>query len=100
MIRTQRTRDFDKWLRGLKDRVAVAKVAERVRRLQSGLPGDVRPVGGGVSELRISHGPGYRVYFMWRGADLIILLAGGTKRRQAADIERARTLAKILSNPE
>jgi putative addiction module killer protein len=70
--------------------------AFRLDRLALGLPGDVKPVGGGVSELRIDHGPGYRVYFRRKGDDLVILLAGGDKRTQDRDIQRALALARGL----
>jgi putative addiction module killer protein len=72
----------------------VAKVNARIRRLSAGNPGDVKPVGSGVSELRIDYGPGYRVYFMQRGPVVIVLLAGGDKRTQAADIQCAIEIAK------
>lgn len=84
---------YRRWFSRLRDREARAKINVRISRLQLGNPGDVRPVGGGVSELRIDYGPGYRVYFMQRGESLVILLAGGDKRSQAADIRRAIDLA-------
>ena len=71
---------------------------QRIVRLQSGLIGDAKPVGGGISELRVDYGPGYRVYFVQRGAVLIILLCGGDKRSQSRDIARARTLAGELED--
>lgn len=80
----------------LRDRRARARILARIRRLQLGNPGDVEPVGGGVSELRISYGPGYRVYFVQHGAALVVLLAGGDKRTQQRDIARARELARGL----
>jgi putative addiction module killer protein len=80
----------------LRDREARARINIRIRRLSLGNPGDVRPVGGGVSELRIDYGPGYRVYFAQRGPMLIILLAGGDKRTQDRDIKKARELARTL----
>lgn len=81
---------FAAWLRGL-DSAAYAKVFAAVARMKLGNFGDVKPVGGGVSERRIDYGPGYRLYFGRDGARLVILLAGGTKRRQQRDIERAKT---------
>jgi len=80
----------------LKDRRAVERIAQRIVRLQSGLFGDAKPVGGGVSELRVDHGPGYRVYFVLRRALLIVLLCGGDKRTQNRDIAKARALAREL----
>ncbi|MHB2007657.1 MAG: type II toxin-antitoxin system RelE/ParE family toxin [Acidobacteriaceae bacterium] len=81
-------------MQALRDSTAKAKIAARVQRLAFGNPGDVRPVGGGVSELRIHHGPGYRVYYIQRGTVLIVLLCGGDKATQDKDIETAKRLAK------
>jgi putative addiction module killer protein len=89
---------FREWLDGLGDRRAVERIAQRIVRLQSGLIGDAKPVGGGVSELRIDYGPGYRVYFVRRAQVLIILLCGGDKRSQARDILRAKALAAELED--
>jgi putative addiction module killer protein len=80
----------------LRDRQAKARIDIRLRRLSMGNPGDVKPVGQGVSELRIDYGPGYRVYFVQRGETLIILLAGGDKRTQERDIKTALDLAQDL----
>jgi len=88
--------DFTRWLDGVPDAKVKAVVAARVRRLSFGLPGDVAPVGEGVSELRIHLGAGWRVYFVQRGNELIVLLAGGSKKSQAADIRKAKALAKTL----
>lgn len=96
MIEVRRTDVFVEWLDGLRDLRARARVQARIERLAMGNPGDVRPVGEGVSELRIDHGPGYRVYFTKRGQELIILLAGGDKSTQAADIRTALRLARDL----
>jgi putative addiction module killer protein len=85
---------FESWLVGLKDRQARLRVISRIERLSAGNPGDVKPVGAGVSELRLDHGPGYRVYFMQRGALVIVLLAGGDKRTQEADIKLAIKIAQ------
>ncbi len=94
MIEIRETVTFSSWLRALRDSQARAKIAARVRRLAFGNPGDVRPVGEGVSEMRIHHGPGYRVYYIQRGAVLIILLCGGDKSTQDRDIAAAKRLAK------
>ena len=94
MIEILETETFSAWLRALRDATAKAKVAARVRRLAFGNPGDVRPVGGGISELRIQYGPGYRVCYVQRGAVLIVLLCGGDKATQARDIATAKQLAK------
>ncbi|MDP2827865.1 MAG: type II toxin-antitoxin system RelE/ParE family toxin [Sulfuricellaceae bacterium] len=85
---------FKDWRTSLKDRQAVAKVNARIRRLSAGNPGDVKPVGKGISELRIDYGPGYRVYFKQMGLVVIVLLAGGDKSTQAADIALAMDIAK------
>jgi putative addiction module killer protein len=88
------TETFSAWLRTLRDAKAKAIIASRIRRLAFGNPGDVRSVGEGVSELRIHFGPGYRVYYVKRGAVLIILLCAGDKSTQDRDIETAKKLAK------
>jgi putative addiction module killer protein len=85
---------FKRWREGIKDRQALARINARIRRLAGGNPGDVKPVRTGVSELRIDYGPGYRVYFMRRGPVVVVLLAGGDKRTQDADIERAIAIAE------
>jgi len=85
---------FDRWLTGLKDSRARARIATRLDRLALGNPGDVKAVGSGVSELRIDYGPGYRVYFMQRGPVVIVLLCGGDKRTQSTDIKRAIAIAE------
>lgn len=94
MIEIVKSATFDGWLSGLKDRQAKARIAQRIDRLSLGNPGDVKPVGHGISELRIDYGPGYRVYYMQRGTMLVVLLAGGDKRTQSADITRAIEIAK------
>ncbi len=93
VIEVRQTEEFARWIGSLRDERAAAKIAQRIVRLQSGLFGDVKPVGEGVSELRVDHGPGYRVYFANRGRTIVILLCGGDKRTQAADIRRAKALA-------
>jgi putative addiction module killer protein len=92
----RQTEIFAAWFRDLRDRRARARVQVRIDRLSLGNPGDVKPVGEGVSELRIDYGPGYRVYFVQRGATLIVLLAGGDKSTQAQDIAAALKLARSL----
>ena len=88
--------EFTAWLDALADAAVRGVVLARIKRLELGLTGDVRPVGGGVSELRIHAGAGWRVYFVRRGAQVIVLLAGGSKRTQDADIRRAKALAASL----
>ncbi len=94
MIEIRQTDVFAAWFAGLKDRAARARITACIRRLSLGNPGDVKPVGQGVSEMRIDYGPGYRVYFVQRGETLVILLCGGDKRDQSRDIARALELAK------
>ena len=96
MIEIHETEVFAEWLSSLRDGVARAIIARRISRLADGNFGDVRPVGEGLSELRINHGPGFRVYLARRGAVLVILLCGGDKSSQARDIKRAKALAKEL----
>ena len=96
MISVKAHPDFSKWMDGLPDAKVKAIVAARIRRLSFGLAGDVAPVGDGVSELRIHVGAGWRVYFVQRGSEVIVLLAGGSKKSQAADIRKAKALAKTL----
>ena len=98
MIEVRKTDVYVRWLDTLRDERARARVLARVERLLTGNAGDARPVGGGVSELRIDYGPGYRVYFVRRGQALVILLAGGDKGSQKADIRRALILARNLSS--
>jgi len=97
MIEVRQTEFYERWYKKLADRQARARINVRIRRLQLGNPGDVRPVGEGVSELRIHWGPGYRVYYAMRGATLVILLAGGDKGSQSADIATAVRIARELS---
>ena len=97
MVQIVRTEVYERWVRKLKDRNAVARISVAIRKLSLGKFGDVKPVGGGVSEVRIDHGPGYRLYFVRRqSGEIVILLCGGTKQRQGADIARAREMAKNL----
>jgi putative addiction module killer protein len=96
MVEIRKTEIFERWFTGLRDRNAVARIKSRIDRLQLGLLGDARFVGEGVSEMRIDYGPGYRVYFVQRGTKVVILLAGGDKRTQSRDIEKAIELARML----
>ena len=94
MFNVVKSRKFDDWLRQLKDQRALARIQVRIDRLAGGNPGDARPVGGGVSELRIDYGPGYRVYFLQDGRrQIILLLCGGAKSSQQEDITRAKQMA-------
>lgn len=96
MMEVRKTEVYAKWLDGLRDIRARARVLARVERLAGGNPGDVEPVGEGVSEMRIDHGPGYRVYYKQQGGEVVILLAGGDKGSQARDIKTALRLARNL----
>lgn len=93
MIEIIKSATFDRWLTGLRDVRARARIQVRIDRLAAGNPGDVQPVGEGISELRIDYGPGYRVYFFRRGTTLAVLLNGGDKSSQEADIAAARKIA-------
>jgi putative addiction module killer protein len=94
MIEFKQTETFRKWRTRLKDERARALIASRLDRLAFGNAGDVKPVGQGISELRIDYGPGYRVYFKRQGQTIIILLCGGDKSTQARDIKTAKQLAE------
>ena len=94
MIIIRETETFKKWIRGLKDRVTQSIITARIRRISGGNFGDVSPVGHGISELRIDYGSGYRVYFTWRGQQIIILLCGGDKSTQQRDIAAAKRIAQ------
>jgi len=96
MVEILKTELFAKWIDGLEDIRARARILVRIERLAAGNPGDVKPVGEGVSELRMDYGPGYRVYYTQRGRSTVILLAGGEKRTQDKDIKTALRLAKNL----
>jgi putative addiction module killer protein len=96
MVEIRQTAVYAKWFKSLRDRQAQARINVRIRRLSLGNPGDVKPVGQGVSELRIRYGPGYRVYFIQRDDALIILLAGGDKSTQKKDIQTAQDLANAI----
>jgi len=96
VIQIRKTETFTKWLDGLSDIRARARILVRIERLAAGNPGDVKAVGEGVSELRIDYGPGYRVYYKKQGREVIILLAGGEKHTQSRDIKTALRLARNL----
>ncbi len=98
MIEVRQTEVFASWLRKLRDENAKARIQIRIRRLSLGNFGDIKPVGEGVSELRIDYGPGYRVYFQRIGSLLVLLLIGGDKKTQNADIAKAKKLAKEVQN--
>ena len=94
MVELIKSASFELWLTSLRDGNAVARINSRLARLAVGKPGDAKPVGEGVSEMRIDHGPGYRVYLTRRGELVVILLAGGDKSTQARDIKKAKQIAK------
>jgi putative addiction module killer protein len=96
MIEVRKTDTFAKWIDGLQDIHTRARILVRIERLAGGNPGDVKPVGEGVSELRIDYGPGYRVYFKKIGQKVILLLAGGDKKSQSRDIKTALSLSRNL----
>ena len=98
MLTIQTTAAFDTWLEGLRDKRAQLRIAVRVRRLGLGHLGDVKSVGGGISELRVHCGPGYRVYFVQRGSIVIVLLCGGDKSTQARDIAKAKVIAATIED--
>jgi len=94
MLEVRQTETFRAWLDGLRDDNTRVRIGIRIQRLERGNPGDVKPVGNGVSEMRIDYGPGYRIYFVQRGKTVVILLCGGDKRSQARDIVRAIEMAQ------
>ncbi len=96
MVEVHKTENFVRWLDNLRDIQARARVQARIERLVVGNPGDVQPVGEGVTELRINYGPGYRMYYKKRGRELVILLASGDKSTQARDIKTALRLAREI----
>jgi putative addiction module killer protein len=94
MIEVRQTDEFADWLRRLRDANAVARILARIRRMALGNPGDAKSVGNGVVEMRIAYGPGYRIYYVQHGAEIVILLCGGDKRTLRQDIKRAQALAE------
>ena len=96
MIEVRRTAVFTKWFDGLPDQNARMRIVTRIRRMEVGNPGDVKLVGEGVSEVRVDYGPGYRLYFIQQGQELIILLCGGDKSSQSRDIASAKQMAKEI----
>jgi putative addiction module killer protein len=100
VIEVRQTREFAAWRSGLRDSVARKRIGARIDRLAFGHLGDVKPVGDGVSELRLDFGPGYRLYFVRRGEVLIVMLCGGDKSTQARDIAKAKRLARELDGGE
>lgn len=99
MLEIIKSETFDKWLKSLRDRTAIARINARLRRASLGNLGDTAPVGHGVSEMRIFHGPGYRLYFIREGRTLIVLLCGGDKSTQEKDIQQAKQLAAAWKDP-
>lgn len=93
-IEIRQTLLFGEWIRALRDRQARLLIADRLKRFAAGHAGDTKPVGDGVHELRLSFGPGYRIYYRWRGNTLVLFLTGGDKDSQARDIAKAKALAK------
>lgn len=96
MLEVRQTVTYAEWFSGLRDRTAKSRIDIRIRRLSLGNPGDAKPVGEGVSELRVDFGPGYRVYFVQKGDTYVVLLAGGDKSSQDRDIREAKALARDL----
>jgi putative addiction module killer protein len=96
MLEVRQTEHFSKWLNRLKDANAVARITVRIRRIELGNPGDSKSVGRNVREMRIDYGTGYRIYYVQRGAQIVILLCGGDKRTQRQDIEQAQKLAETV----
>jgi putative addiction module killer protein len=95
MIEVRQTAEFSDWLHRLRNVDAIARIVARIRRMEQGNPGDARGVGAGVMEMRIDYGPGYRIYYAFRGAAMVLLLCRGYKRTQRQDIRRAQELAKV-----
>ena len=96
MLEVRETAAYAEWFSNLRDRTARVRINIRIRRLSLGNPGDVKPVGEGVSELRVDHGPGYRVYFVQKADVFVVLLAGGDKSTQDRDVRQAKALARDL----
>lgn len=98
MIEVKVSETFDKWLKGLRDRQGRARIVDRIERLAGGNFGDCKPIGGGLSELRLNFGPGYRIYYRQDADTLVILLCGGDKASQSRDIRKARKIADDWSS--
>ena len=96
MYEVRKTDEFENWLKDLRDERAVARIVSRIERLGLGNPSDVKPVGDGISEMRLTYGPGYRVYYKQTGLTIVVILCGGYKSTQDKDIKRARELAAQL----
>jgi putative addiction module killer protein len=96
VIEIRQTEQYAKWFKSLKDHNARMRIDIRIRRLSLGNPGDVKPVGEGISELRIDYGPGYRVYFVANESEVVLLLIGGDKSSQQKDIAKAKELAENI----
>ena len=96
MIEVRQTEEFYRWVRRLRDANAVARIVSRIRRMELGNLGDSKSLRGGLMEMRIDYGAGYRVYYVRRGTEIVILLCAGDKRTQQQDIKRARKLAERL----
>jgi len=96
VFEVRKTDEFDEWLSVLADQRAVAKIASRIERHGLGNPGDVKPVGEGISEMRVTHGPGYRIYYKQTGKTIVLILCGGDKSTQDKDIQRAKEIARQL----
>lgn len=96
MVEVRQTEQFSDWLRHLSDANAAARIVGRIRRMEMGNPGDTKSVGQGVLEMRINYGPGYRIYYVHRGAQVVILLCGGDKRTQQKDIKQAQEMAEAM----
>jgi putative addiction module killer protein len=96
MLEVRQTNSYAEWFENLRDRAAKTRIDIRIRRLSIGNPGDSKPVGEGVSEMRVDHGPGYRIYFIQKGNVYVVLLAGGDKSSQDKDIRNAKSLAREL----
>jgi putative addiction module killer protein len=96
MVDVRQTQEFSAWLHRLTDANAVARIVARIRRMEKGNPGDTNSVGHGILEMRVDYGPGYRIYYLLRGAQIVTLLCGGDKRTQQRDIKRAQKLAETL----
>ncbi len=100
MIEVHQTDEFSNWLRRLKDDNAVARIVARIRRMEQGNPGDARSVGSEVMEMRVDYGPGYRIYYARRGANIVVLLCAGDKRTQPRDIKRAHAIAREIAGKQ